>query len=169
MLTSYLSSLIATEIPAAGLQGGEIDTQLPPNRLSLGSGTGLNQANKTYSENTTLVASGTKTIDVNVFGGAIDALGQAYALTTVKGIMIRNTSTDPTSNLTVAAGSSNGWAGINGATTGVKVAIRPGGEFVLMAPDATGFVVSSSNKTILLTNISSTAICTYQLQVLGAQ
>lgn len=170
MITQYMSTLSATEIPASGLQGGEIITQQPVNRVAFGNGTGLGQANKTYSENTTLAANGTETIDLNAFGGANDALGEPYDLTAIKGIMIRNTSTDPSAILTVAPGASNGWTALTGSTSNAITSVTPNnGEWTNLAPSAAGLPVSGTSKTLKLTNASGSAALTFELMVIGAQ
>lgn len=168
MTTNYKSSLLATLALSSNLANGQFVIGASQRSVNLQDGSGLSQAAQVYYEETTLAASGNETIDLALFGGAVDALGSTYDLTKLKGIVIRNLATDPTAILTVEPGTSNPWIGANGSTTVVIALIEPGGEYVLFAPSATGRAISSTSKTIKLLNGSSTAALQYDLVVVGA-
>jgi hypothetical protein len=57
--------------------------------ILLSSGTGVDKADQLYVDRATLAASGTKTYSMAAFGGAVDALGNAFALVKLKLMLMR--------------------------------------------------------------------------------
>lgn len=133
-------------------------------QLTLSEGTGLNAANKIWSDNRTIAASGTDPLDLA--GVLTDPFGATITLVRVKGIIVR-AAVGNTNNVVVGAGS-NPLVNYLGGTT-PTVIVRPGGLFCLMAPDATGYGVTAATGDILqIANSGAGSSVNYDIVVIGA-
>lgn len=132
--------------------------------FALTSGTGLNQADKIFSDTRTLAASGTETLDVS--GVLADALGATLTMARVKGILVA-AAVGNTNNVLVGGGS-NPLLGYVADATDIVV-VRPGGLFLWLAPDAVGAAVTAATGDLLkVANSSSGTGVTYDVVIIGA-
>lgn len=104
-------------------------------------GVGANQGNQIYQASLALTA-GAYSFDLA--GALTDAYGTSLALARVKALGFQNNGTNI---MTLGAAASNPWATFLGATS--TMVIRPGGWFIVVAPDATGFAVTASTGDLL--------------------
>ncbi len=141
-------------------------------------GSGLNQANKVFVDKVTLAGSGSVTYDLDsgaladpsgVSGGVVAAFSRIVA------ICIRRTDTPAsgTQDENVNIGGDfilTKFLFPNGDTlTNTRIPIRPGGVFVVVAPDATGIgVTATTGDEITLTNASSSDSCTLEVVIIGS-
>lgn len=132
---------------------------------SLVTGTGANQADRIFSDQRTIAASGTDDLDLN--GTALqDNLGVNLALARIKLIAVYAAAAN--TNVLVMGGGTNPVTTILGGTT-PTLNIRPGGMFLLTAPDATGFAVTAATADILrFTNGGAGTSVTYDVVIIGA-
>jgi hypothetical protein len=135
----------------------------------IATGTGAGQANKLWHDTRTLAAGANESINVYSFGGAVSGVGTAFALTKVFALFIRNKANTATSLTIGGEGSANAWVSWCGGN-GHTVTIPPGGCLLLIAPDATGFVVGNANNNLLkITNADGANPVTYDIIVIGAE
>lgn len=132
---------------------------------SLSTGTGANQADRIFSDQRTIVASGTDDLDLN--GTALqDNLGVNLALARIKVIAVYAAAAN--ANVLVMGGGTNPVTTILGGTT-PTLNIRPGGMFLLTSPDATGFAVTAATADILrFTNGGAGTSVTYDVVIIGS-
>lgn len=133
--------------------------------LQLASGTGAGQADRIFHDTRTLSASGSE--DLDLAGGLTDALGQAATFARVKLLMIA-AAPGNANNVIVGGASSNGWITAFGGAAHT-VTVRPGGLFVLAAPDATAYAVTAATGDLLkVANSAGGTSVSYDLVVVGA-
>lgn len=124
-------------------------------------GTSTNQMNAIIREVNTLTNGQART--VSLAGGVTDSFGDAITFTTVRFLCV----TAPTSNsntVSITPGL-NGWDTWITATN-TAVIIRPGGLFMVVAPDATGYAVTDANLTV--TNDGTNTV-QYSIYIGGAK
>jgi len=113
---------------------------------SFASGTGSGQANGYWAGTLTIAAGATSTIDLSALSfSAFGASGSA-SFVSIKYLAIINQS--PNVSALVEPGASNGWSQIGSVTAGKS------GVVVIHSP-VSGFPVSSTSKTLKITNTSS--------------
>lgn len=137
--------------------------------LNLTSGTGVNQADKIWSDTRSIAASSSEDIHVYDFSGGTDALGGTLALARVKMLLIVNKSTTAGDILRVGGkANSTAWTSpFNGSTT-ATVDVAPGGLLLLAAPSAAAFSVSDPNHVLKIANVSTANSVSYDIIVIGA-
>lgn len=134
-------------------------------QVNLDTGTGLNQADKVYVDTNTLGAS--SNVDVDLAGSLTDALGAALTFARVKAVFLRAASGN-TNNVVIGGAASNQFVGPFGAGTHT-IAVKPGGFFGIIAPDATGWAVTAGTGDLLrIANSGAGSSVTYDLMVIGA-
>lgn len=132
--------------------------------FTITNGTGANQANTVFSDTRTLTASASETIDLN--GGTLeDRVCDPINLTALKFLVIRSHAANP-GDLLVGPNSSNGFAAPFNAA-GDRIRVKPGGMLVLVAPDATGYAVTSSTDLLYIENGSGAGSATYDIVFSG--
>lgn len=134
--------------------------------VSLGSGTGVGQADRLFSDRRTLAASATE--DLDLAGSLTDALGATVTLARVKGIMI-SAAPGNTNNVVVGGSSSNTWATLFNATG--TLTLRPGASVALVAgvSDAVGYAVTGGTGDLLkVANSGGSTAVTYDIVIVGA-
>lgn len=132
--------------------------------LSLASGTGANQANQIFHDQRTLDASASEDLDLS--GSLTNAFGASVVFTKLKAIIIFAAAAN-TNNVLVGGASATQVASIFSAVNDVLV-IRPGGLFVLTAPDLTGMAVAGGTADLLkIANSSSGTAVTYDIVLIG--
>lgn len=139
-------------------------------------GVGADQAQRLWqSEGRVLAAAASETIDLYDFGAldigggaGKDQLGQALALSGIKGLVIWNLGTDPSpGNLIIGGeGSAAAWNSLfNGSDTATQV-IQPGGLFVFIAPTAAGYAVADATNHLFKLAADGGDV-TYNIRVYG--
>lgn len=132
--------------------------------FTINNGTGANQANTVYSDTRTLTAGSSETIDLN--GGSLeDRVCDPINLTAVKFLIIRSHASSP-GDLLVGPNSSNGFIAPFNAV-GDRIRIKPGGLLVLVAPDATGYNVTSTTDLLYIENGSGGGSAIYDIVFSG--
>lgn len=125
-------------------------------------GTGLNQVNRLFTDRRTIAASGTD--DLDLAGALEDALGGEFVLARVKGLLVAASSSN-TNNVVVGGDDVEWLFGAAGST----VSVRPGGVFLLEAPDATGYAVTAATGDILqVANSGAGSSVVYDVVIFGA-
>lgn len=128
-------------------------------------GAGAGQANVIWQDTRTLSASATENLDMS--GSLLNALGAAAVFARVKFILVKAASGN-TNNVNVTMPAANGVPGIFLAA-GDGTAVRPGGAWLWVAPDATGAVVTASTGDLLtVTNSAGSTGVTYNITIIGA-
>lgn len=137
-------------------------TYQPMNALS--DGVGANQAKQAFTDTRTLAASGTENIDLA--GVLTNAFGTVLNFTKIKAIII-----------TAAAGNTNDVhvgghataAFVNWVTAAPAIVkVKPGGIFVLTAPDLNGFGVTAGTGDLLtIANSGAGTPVTYDIVLIG--
>lgn len=134
------------------------------NKVRLANGTGANQADLIFHDTRTLAASGTE--DLDLAGVLVSALGSTLTFARVKAVVV-----------SAAAGNTNSVhvtrAAINGVplflAAGDGVAVRPGGVFAWVAPDATAVAVTAGTGDLLtVANSAAGTPVTYNIVIVGA-
>lgn len=133
-------------------------------QFTLSEGAGLNAANKIWSDNRTIAASGTD--DLDVAGVLTDPFGASITLARIKGIFVFASSAN-SNNVVVGAGT-NPITTIMGGTT-PTIIVRPGGMLALWAPDATAYTVTAATADILrIANSGAGTSVNYDIVLIGA-
>lgn len=128
------------------------------------SGAGLGQVDRIYADQVTLAASAT--LDLDMAGVLVDALGATLTLARIKLLLVSAASAN--TNLVVIGGGSNPITTIFGGTTPTH-SVGPGGMFLAMRPDATGFAVTAGTGDILrLTNSAGGTPVTADVIIYGS-
>lgn len=129
--------------------------------VSLGNGTGANQANVVWWDERTLTASTTEDLDF-AGGGLVDAFGVAVAPAKLRAVVIQNTSS--TQVLTLF-GDANSIPILNTAAT--TYTLQPGGVFVGAWPATAGIAVTAGTGDIIQVANAAGVSATYKIIVLG--
>lgn len=132
--------------------------------IELATGTGANQADLSWNDQRTLSASATE--DLDLAASLVDAFGTTLTFARVK-IFVVYAAAGNTNSVQVTRPASNGVPIFMAAGDGV--ALRPGAALVLVAPDATGFVVTAgTGDLITFTNSAGSTSVTYDVAIIGA-
>jgi hypothetical protein len=133
--------------------------------FAFANGTGANQADKRWSSaGRSLGSTAADTFDLSATSAnLIDYRGNAITFARIKGIAIYNSGPNM---IQLGAGSNPlvNWIG----AAGDIVNIRSGGLFLLLAPDATAYAVTTSTADILRVLNSAAGTITYDIALLGA-
>jgi hypothetical protein len=159
VIVSVESTLAGTAV--SGLSEAPAAKVLKNFSLSLSSGTGASAADKIFSEQRTIAASGTYDLDLQ--GSLTDGLGAAFTPAKIKCLAVF-----------AAAGNTND-VQVGGDTASVPlfgavadyISVKPGGVLILCHPGA-GFAVTATTGDILqFANSSSGTSVTYDVIVIG--
>ncbi len=163
-LTATLTAAISALYQGTHDVGDLAHNARPGATISLASGTGANQANAMWADTRTLTASSTENLDLAAV--LTDAFGTALTFTKVKAILVMAAAGN-TNNVVLGGAASNAFINWVGDATDV-INIRPGGVFMLAAPDATAYAVTASTGDILkVANSSSGTSVTYTIVIIG--
>lgn len=159
---TVLARIKATQTSALDLGTGTFPATLE-HTLTLASGTAANQADLLFSDTRTLAASATE--DLDLAGSLTDAFGATLTMVEVVAVLI-----------TAAAGNTNNVI-VGDATSPVPLfggtnptfSVKPGGAFMVTAPNASGLFTVGAGTTddLKLTNSSSGTSVTYSVMILG--
>jgi hypothetical protein len=133
-------------------------------RIRLTSGTGAGAADMQWSDTRTLSASATE--DLDLAGSLTGPLGTTLTFARIKAVLIMAADGN-TNDVQVTRPASNGAPLFLAAGDGL--AVKPGGLFLWVAPNAAGVAVTASTGDLLtLTNSAGSTGVTYSIVVLGA-
>lgn len=132
--------------------------------LQFAAGTGANQADLFWGDERTLAASATENLDLA--GVLSDAFGSTMTAAELVAIVVIANSAN-TNNVVVGGAASNTLLMLGDATD--KVPVKPGGAFLLVAPNAAGqcTVTAATGDILLVANSSSGTSVTYKIGVLA--
>lgn len=147
----------ATDARTIGLTPVNLTVNYQPT-FSFTAGTGALQGDLIY-QGTLALTAGTNNVDLS--GVLTDAFGAILTPARIKVIAFRNNSA---SNIMTLGNGTNPWSTWLGATS-TKV-VRPGGAFIDIAPDATGWAVTAATGDIF--KVAGTGTDTFDLLLLGA-
>lgn len=161
--TNLLVSLNATLTNALDLVTATSPLALA-NRTRLTSGTGLGAADMQWSDTRTLAASATE--DLDLAGSLTGPLGTTLTFARIKLVYVTAALAN-TNDVNVTRPASNGVPLFLAAGDGL--AVKPGGTFLWVAPNAAGVAVTASTGDLLtFTNSAGSTAVTYSIVVLGA-
>lgn len=127
------------------------------------SGIGANQADRLFTDDRQIAASGTE--DLDVAGGLTDAFGATITMARVKAVFFQAALAN-INNVVIGAGT-NPWLTALGATG--TITLRPGAWFGLCAPDAVAYAVTAATGDILkVANSGAGTVVNYTVMILGA-
>lgn len=127
-------------------------------------GAGANKIEAIWHDQRTLAASTTE--DLDLAGGLTDGFGDSITFNKVKAVLVKAAAGN-TNDVVVGGASSNQWAAPFGDVSD-KVNVKPGGLFLLTAPDANGLaVVGGTGDLLRVGNGGSGTSVTYDIIVLG--
>lgn len=133
-------------------------------RIRLTNGTGADQADLIFHDTRTLSASATE--DLDLAGSLTDALGSTLTFARIKAVIVAANAAN-TNNVNVTQPAANGVPLFLAASDGI--AVRPGGVFAWVAPDATAVAVSGGTADLLtFTNSAGSTSVTYDVVIVGA-
>lgn len=128
-------------------------------------GTGADQADLLFHDTRTLAASAAE--DLDLAGVLADTFGTTLTFARIKAILIRAASGN-TNNVLVGGKSTNAFINWVADATD-EIVVRPGGLFLLVAPDATAYAVTAATGDILeVTNSGAGTSVTYDVVLIGA-
>lgn len=130
----------------------------------LTNGSGANQANLVWSDQRTIAASATDSIDLA--GSLSDAFGASITFARIKLVMVTAAGTN-SNNVNLTRPASNGVPLFLAAGDGIPV--RPGGSIVWCAPDATGVAVTAGTGDLIdVVNSGAGSSVVYDIVIIGA-
>lgn len=133
--------------------------------FTITNGTGANQADKMFHDQRTLSASATENLDLA--GVLADLFGDTITLARIKALIVY-AAPGNTNDVLVGGAAANQWLSWVGDATDV-VKVKPGGILVLVAPDATGYVVAGGTADQLkIANSAGSTSVTYDIVIVGA-
>lgn len=118
-----------------------------------------------FSDNLSLAGTGSTTLDLA--GGLTDIYGAAITFTNIKGIFIRNHSSESGQKLNVGGAAANGWYAGYVADSSDKRQIPAGGFDWWMDPDNGSPVVAGTGDLLLIANTGTTT-ATFDIIIMGA-
>lgn len=130
---------------------------------TLTNGTGANKADVLFDDQRTLADGANETLDFHD-GTLTDSLGVALTMDILRALYIKNGSADAGLIIGAAAGTQLGLFGTIATDT---LIIKPGGEFLWIAPDATGLDVTTNSDLKLTHDGTGTSTLTYDIIVVG--
>ena len=167
-MATSLSARVAANIAATLSNGVDVGTvsypiSYGPNHV-FSNGTGANQAKEIFTDTRTLSASATENLDLS--GVLLDVFGNSLVFTKIKAMLV---SADPTNTNDVQVGGAATNAFINWVANATDVVnVKPGGMFMITAPDANGFAVTAATGDILkVTNSGAGTSVTYTIVIIG--
>lgn len=132
---------------------------------SLAQGTGADQADLLFVNQTTLAAGATLNLDLA--GSLTDVFGATITFARIKTFYFSLLTTTTASSVTIGNHASAAFLGWFSAATD-RITVRNGGFFMISAPDATGYAVTATTADIIkILNNDGSNIATYQIAIAG--
>lgn len=167
-MATTLTATLAMSLSAVLEKGLDVGSAEYPANLgitnSFTNGTGANQANELFTDTRTLTASTAENLDLA--GVLLDAFGATLTFTKIKAIVITAAAAN-TNDVVVGGHATAAFAPMFGATTNTVV-VKPGGTFIIVAPDANGYAVTATTADMLtVTNGGAGTSVTYTIAIVG--
>jgi hypothetical protein len=145
---------------------GDITANLARNfGAAWGSGTGAGQADLVWGDTNTLAASANT--DIDLAGVLTNPLGGTLTFVRIRAILVIAAAGN-TNNVVVGGAAATQFIGPFGAATHT-VAVKPGGMFMVVAPDATGWAVAAGSTDLLrVANSAGGTGVDYSIMIVGA-
>ena len=144
----------------------DLSTLSDPLSLSRGveltNGTGANQADTVWHDTRTLADGANETLDLHD-GSLTDVFGDAVTIDELKVLYIKNNSTD--ANLLIGGAAATQLGLYNDVSDILK--LRPGGEFLVTAPDAAGIDITTNSDLKIAHDGTGTSSLTYDIIAIG--
>jgi hypothetical protein len=129
-------------------------------------GTGAGQADLLWTDNRTLAASATESLDL-AGGSLVDPFGNTVTFARVK-VLLALADAGNTNDVLLGGAAANAWATWAGDVTDIA-RVKPGGVFLAAAPGATGYPVTAGTGDLLkVANSAGGTPVTYRIVLLGA-
>jgi hypothetical protein len=132
-------------------------------QYSFTNGAGANQSDRIWADQRTLNASTND--DLDLAGVLTDVFGASLTFARIKGMIVRSNPAN-TQTFSVGGGTNPFVSWATGTTPAVVV--RPGGLFMLVAPDATGYAVAAGTADILRIANGAGSPVTYDIVLWGS-
>jgi len=127
-------------------------------------GAGANQAKSVFADERTLAASANESLDLA--GGLTDVFGNSITFTKIKAIIIQAAAAN-SNDVLVGGAASNGFTSFVGAADDT-IKVKPGGMFMIVAPDANGLAVTAGTGDLLkIANSAGGSGVTYKIIIIG--
>ncbi len=149
-----------TETVTNGLITGSVGANVSYSKTWT-NGSGADQVNYVFTKSATLAISTPVTLTLSAL---TDDSGRSIPFTKIRELVLKN---NGTAVMHIGAAAANPWAAIVGDAATDKIPIRPGGVLMMVAPDVTGFAVSSGASDQLKLDPGATA-CPYELSLKGS-
>lgn len=163
-----LTSRVSVDLSA--VLTGSADFGAPASRpsfalqLDFTSGTGAGKADKIWTDQRTIAASGSE--DLDLAGSLADVFGGTVTLATVKALYVRAAAGN-TNDVVIGGASATQWSDLLG-TTGT-VTLRPGAVFLVACTAADPWTVTAGSADLLkVANSGAGTSVTYDIAVIGA-
>jgi hypothetical protein len=160
--TQIAISIAALETAASDL-GSPSFTLRPADDVVLNDGTGVNQAQKIFSDTRTIAASAND--DLDLAGSLTNAFGQVISFTAIKAVYIK-ASTANVNNLVVGGAPTNTFVGRFGAATHT-IALRPGDRDLQVTPGTGWAVVAGTGDILRIANGGAGSTVDYDIIIVG--
>lgn len=150
---------------ANSLEFGSVEQKLQYNvSKPFAEGIGADQAQKLWTDQRTIAASGSETLDLS--GVLTDVFGAALSLTKVKALLIKAAESN-VNDVVVGNAATNTWLGAFGAAAHT-MAVKPGGALLLIAPDANGLaVIAGTGDQLKIANSGAGSSVSFDIVVIG--
>ncbi len=136
---------------------------------SIASGTAANQGDRIFHDTRTLSAASSENLSMFDFGGAVDPVGQTYALSRVILVIIQNKATTAGYTLKVGGnGTSAAWVSPFNSVNTDKLIVEPGGIICLYAGSTAGYAVVNSTNHLLKIDNANAASVDYNIVIIGS-
>lgn len=163
-VTADLSAHVAGSYSGANDLGSVAFTFNQTADAGYAAGTGTGKADKLFSDQRTLAASGTENLDLA--GVLADPLGATLTFGHVKAIYIHAAAAN-TNDVCVGGAASNGFVGPFADATDIAC-VKPGGALLITAPAGAGWAVTASTGDLLkVANSGGTTGVTYDVVIVG--
>lgn len=161
---TLLVSLAANYTPVTSLDFQSPNGGVPYSvQFGFTNGAGANQCDRVWADQRVLNASTND--DLDLAGVLTDVFGVTLTFARIKGMLIRSSAAN-TQQFTVGAATNPFVSWATGTTPAVVV--RPGGLFLLVGPDATGYTVTAATADILRIANGAGAAVTYDIVLFGS-
>lgn len=163
-LTATLRASIAATLTNSNDMGVPTHEFTEAFSLLLENGTSANQANNCFSDERTLAASSSESLDLA--GGLTNGLGQTLTFTATKAILVIASAAN-TNDVIIGGAGSNTFTGPFEHSSD-KLGLKPGGMVMLVNPSAAGWAVPAGTGDILqMANSGSGSSVTYRIVIIG--
>lgn len=139
--------------------------------ISWANGQAVNQAEKIWHDQRTLVDDASDDLELTHAGvetDLLDAFGDEVVFTSIKAIYIYNNPGSGSASLIVGGAAVNEWLGfLTGA--GDKITIGPGGHLYATNPSAAGWTVAAGARLLLTHDGAGTEDLIYDIMLLGTE